>query len=281
MALVAVSVAALLAAAALLATFDAPVLGRAALARIGSAMGARVTARGFRFQLVRGLRLEGLEAASELSGGRWTLGADALVLDHRFWPLLAGRVEVDRVVLRRPRIRFEQRAPAAHAGPAAAGSSLAALALHVVEARIEDGTVELTAPGQPPLAISGLDVALRELGLSGATLSGLQGSGTAQARAIRFGRTEAREASGRFAVSAGQLSADDVRFRTGQGAFRTSLRARLDRLPLTYALDLRGDPLDLNAMAGRARPAAWARPRWSWPPPAAARARPRCADRAC
>jgi len=46
------------------------------------------------------------------------------------------------------------------------------------------------------------------------------------------------------------LTADPVRFRTKEGRFQATLRARLDRLPLTYSIDLSGDPIDLNAMAG-------------------------------
>jgi uncharacterized protein involved in outer membrane biogenesis len=238
-------------AAALFVEFDAPVLGRAALERVGAALGTRAGARAFRFRLARGLALEGLEASSTFSGGRWTLAADALVLDHRLWPLLRGRVEVERIVLVRPRIRLEQAAVRAQPPAAAAVPAGAALALKVFEARMEDGTIEISGAGQPPLAISGLDVTLRDLAAAGTSLAGLAATGSAEAKAIRFQRQVAREVQGRFAVDKGALSADPIQFRTDQGRFRAALRARLDRLPLTYSLDLRGDPLDLNAMAGR------------------------------
>jgi hypothetical protein len=247
--------AATLAAAALAAVFllefNAPTLGQAALARAGAALGTRASARAFRFRLARGLALEGLEASSEFTGGRWSLTADALVLDHRVWPLLSGRVEIERIVLKRPLIRLQQdpraRPPA---GPAAVPAT-AALALRVIEARMEDGTVEVTGPGQAPLVVVGLDVSLRDLHSTGSTLAGLSGSGRAEAETIRFARTIAHDVSGRFALERGALSAEQIRFRTDQGRFETALRARLDRLPLTYSLELRGDPLDLNAMAGR------------------------------
>ena len=51
-------------------------------------------------------------------------------------------------------------------------------------------------------------------------------------------------------MTAGSLTADPIRFRTKDGRFKATLRARLDRLPLTYSIDLAGDPLDLNALAG-------------------------------
>jgi hypothetical protein len=232
--------------------FDAPALGQAALSRIGSALGTKVSARAFRFRLVRGLALEGLEASSDFSGGRWSLSADALVLDHRLLPLLGGRVEIERIVLKKPRIRLQQAPAPRTAAPAAAGTAAMALALRVVEARMEDGTIEVTGPGQAPLTISGLDVSLRDLGLPGRTLSGLSGTGRAEADSIRFARTVAREIEGRFGLDQATLAAEAIRFRTDQGRFEATLRARLDRLPLTYSLELRGNPLDLNAMAGRA-----------------------------
>ena len=237
-------------AAVFLLEFDAPVLGQAALSRVGAALGTKASARAFRFRLARGLALEGLEASSDFTGGRWSLAADALVLDHRLWPLLSGRVEIERIVLKKPRIRLEQAAAPRRVAPAAAAT--AALALRVVEARMDDGTVEVTGAGQPPLTLSGLDVSLRDLGLAGSTLSGLGGSGSAKAESIRFARTVARDAEGRFTLEKGALAAEAIRFRTDQGRFEATLRARLDRLPLTYSLELRGDPLDLNAMAGRA-----------------------------
>jgi len=248
---VVVLVVAALLATVLLLEFDSPVLGNAALARVGALLGGRADARAFRFRLIHGLALEGLTASSQIAGGRWALDAEALVLDHRLWPLLGGRVEIERLVLHRPRIRLEQGA----AGPAAAARAaalpgVAALALRVVEARMDDGTIEVMTPGQPPLTVSDLDFTMRELGLSGPTLSGLSADGRARAESIRFARTEASDVEAEFKVQGGGLTAQPIRFRTKEGRFEATLRVRLDRLPLTYSLDLRGDPLDLNAVAG-------------------------------
>jgi hypothetical protein len=240
-----------LVAALCLLEFDSPALGRAALARIGPILGGHVDARAFRFRVVRGLALEGLTASSDIAGGRWTLDTEALVLDHRLWPLLGGRVEIERIVLRRPHIRLEQ-GPSARPAPARAAAlpGAAVLALRVVEARMSDGTVEVVTPGQPPLTVANLDFTMRDLGLSGPALSGLTASGRASADAIRFARTEATDVGADFNVQGGGLTADPIRFRTKEGRFKAALRARLDRLPLTWSIDLTGDPIDLNAMAG-------------------------------
>lgn len=249
---VAVLVLAAALAAVLLLEFDSPVLGRAALARIGPVLGGSVDARAFRFRLVRGLALEGLTATSAIAGGRFSLEAEALVLDHRLWPLLGGRVEIERLVLRRPRLRLEQggagRAPAPRS---TALPGVAALALRVVEARMDEGSVEVLAPGQPPLTIARLDFTLKDLDLAGSTLAGLSAEGRAKAESIRFARTEARDVEAEIKVQGGSLTAQPIKFRTTEGRFEATVKARVDRLPLAYSLDLRGDPLDLNAVAGR------------------------------
>src|SRR5688572_28824382 len=187
----------------LLLELDSPALGKAALTRVGAVLGGRADARAFRFRLIRGLALEGLTASSNLAGGRWSLDAEALVLDHRLWPLLGGRVEIERLVLQRPRIRLEQGVAARSAAPGSGPlPGVAALALRIVEARMEDGTIEVTAPGQPPLTVSDLDFTMRELGLSGSTLSGLSAEGRARAESVRFARTEARDVEADFKVQA-------------------------------------------------------------------------------
>jgi hypothetical protein len=236
----------------LLLEFESPVLGRAVLARTGPVLGGRMDARAFRFRLIRGLALEGLTATSDIAGGRFSLEAEALVLDHRLWPLLGGRVEIERLVLRRPRLRLEQGGASPARGPrAAALPAVAALALRIVEARMEDGSVEVLAPGQPPLTIAKLDFTLRGLDLAGSTLAGLSAEGSARSDAIRFARTEARDVEAEVKVQGGSLTAHPIKFRTKEGRFEATVRARVDRLPLTYSLDLHGDPLDLNAVAGR------------------------------
>lgn len=250
---VAALVAAGMLAAALFLEFDSPRMGQAALARIGSALGARVEARAFRFRLIRGLALEGLTATSDLAGGHWTLTTEALVLDHRLWPLLRGRVEIERIILRRPHLRFEP-GPSGVAAPARAAAlpGAAALALRVVEARMDDGTVEVVTPGRPPFTITKLDFKMRDVALAGTALSSLTAEGRATADSIRFARTEATKVEADFKVQGGAFSADPIRFRTKEGRFQSRLRARVDRLPLTYSIDLGGDPIDLNVMAGLA-----------------------------
>jgi hypothetical protein len=249
-------------AAALLLEFDSPALGQAALRRIGAATGARVSAGSFRLRLLRGLALRDVDASSEFPGGRWELALEALVLDHRVWPLLRGRLEVERLRFHRPRLKLTQRGARdaardpRRAAAAVAAAPATALALRVDEARIEDGTLEVVTPGEPTLTVSGLDVRVRELDRagSGASFTAVSAVGDARARTLRFARSTASDLTGEFRLAGGVFTAERIRFQTAEGRFEAGLSARLDRLPLTYTLDLRGDPLDLNAMAGLREP---------------------------
>jgi hypothetical protein len=180
------------------------------------------------------------------------------VFRHRLLPLLRGRVSVESIVLERPRLQLVEGAPAAarrRALPAAAPVAMpAALSLHVSEARVREGRLELRARDLPaPVVASGLDLRLGELALDpsrGPFLAGLTGEGELSIDEITFARTRVREASGRLRIAEGRLETEDVRFVTDEGRFEAKLVARLERLPLAYSLVLKGNPLDLNVASG-------------------------------
>ncbi len=234
--------------------FDSPRLGAALLERAGAATGAKITARRFRFGLLRGVMLEGVEASGALSGGRYQVSLDRLVFVHRLLPLLWGRVAIARIVLERPQLRLSETGGAAPAARGAAVAAPPALGLDISEIAVRQGTVEVKARGGPATTtLAGLELRLRDLSLdprAGAALTGLSAQGQIQVERIGLGPTRVRETQGRVRIVQGRLETEGVRFTTDEGRFEARLEARLDRLPLTYALTLRGDPLDVNAMAG-------------------------------
>jgi len=238
--------------------FDATRLGRAVLERAGAVTGARLTARAFRLRPITGLVLEDVDAAASFTGGSASVTIDRLVLDHRLRRLLVGEVAVDRVVLRRPRIRLVE-APssraAAKAPPAsAAAASVAGLALRISRIDVEDGTIELQAPGQTrPVVVKGLELRLRDVALEpGQTpvLTALSGVGDVRVAEVVFARSRALDLRGSVRVGGGRLKTDTVRFRTDEGPFEATLEADLGRLPLSYALSVHGDPLDMATITG-------------------------------
>lgn len=239
--------------------FSSPQLGRALLERAGAATGVRLEAAEFRLSLLRGLSLGRVRAAGTYPGGGYDLALDRIVFQHRLLPLLAGRLTVDRIRLQRPRALLIERGSASSAasGSVAPGLAVAAvpLALDVVEAVVEDGTVELRARGRAPVTVTGLDLRLRDLALgpgSGSALGRLSGGGTFHAAEIVLPVTRAREAEGTLRLAAGHLDVEGLRFRTDEGRFQTRLSADLTRLPFTYTLAVEGQPLDINALAGAA-----------------------------
>jgi len=239
------------------AEFSSPDLGRTLLERAGSATGARLEAAEFRLSLVRGLSLGGVHAAGTYPGGRYELTLDRLVFQHRLLPLLGGRLTVDRVRLKQPHvILIEAAAPSSSAAQAPAGGTVPAvapIALHVVEAVIEDGRVELRARAGAPVTLSGLDLRLRDLSLGagdGSALARLSGSGRFHVAEIAVPHTRARDAEGTLRLSEGRLDAEGLRFRTDEGQFQARWSADLTRLPLSYTLAVEARPLDVNKMAG-------------------------------
>ena len=238
------------------AEFSSPQLGRALLDRAGAATGVRLEAAEFHLSVLRGLSLGRVRAVGTYPGGRYDLTLDKIVFQHRLLPLLAGQLTVDRIRLERPRavlIEAERATPAT--GAAAAGMAAVAvpITLHVVEAVIDDGRVELQARGRAPITVSGLDVRLRDLALGagdGSALRRLSASGDFKAQEIALPVTRAREAEGTLRLAAGHLDVDGLRFRTDEGRFQTRLSADLTRLPFSYTLAVEGRPLDINALAG-------------------------------
>ena len=237
------------------AEFSSPELGRALLDRAGAATGVRLQAAEFHLSVLRGLSLGRVRAAGTYPGGRYDLTVDKIVFQHRLLPLLAGRLTVDRIRLEKPHavlIEAERASPTTGAAAGIAGVAVP-IALHVVEAVIDDGRVELQARGRAPITVSGLDVRFRDLALGaggGSALGRLSASGDFKAEEIALPVTRAREAEGTLRLAAGHLDLDGLRFRTDEGRFQTRLSADLTRLPFSYTLAVEGRPLDINALAG-------------------------------
>jgi hypothetical protein len=241
---------------------DSPLLGRALLDRASAAAGARLTARGFRLRLASGLALEGVEGGAVFEGGQAELALERLVFRHRLGPLLRGALSVDEVALVRPRIVLIEgpgppRAPVRSRGVVAAApaapAALGRLGLHVEVITMEDARIELRAAGTAPLVVEDLDLRLRDVqrpARSGPALVALQATGEVAAASAMSGGVRAHDLRGELRLSDGQLLADPVRFVTDEGTFRGRLSVDLHRLPMTYALALDGDPLDLAKATG-------------------------------
>ena len=253
----------------LLVDFDSPQLGRALLEQVSAQTGLKVEADGFRLNLVRGLRLDGVRVASESPNGRLTLQAKGFLAEHRLLPLLRGRVKIDRIVIYEPRIelvtppkkavtRAALSKPAwkpagvavsPEAGPQPADGP----ALAVDSIRLRGGTLATRTEGSPApdVEIRGLDVELRDLALADAptAIQGLRAAGDLHTGEIVLGGVKATEGSGKLRLADGHFILENFGLKLPQGRFLLGqFDADLNRDPFAYRLALSVDPLDTNAV---------------------------------
>lgn len=262
---------ALFLAVAVFVDFDSPSLGKALLDEVSARTGLQVEADGFRLNLVRGLRLDGVRFATEGPSGRLTLQAAGFLAEHRLLPLLRGRVEIERIVLYQPRIELvtppeEAPAPArtvparvdppsnsapAGAGPSQEGTDGPVLAVDRIWLR--GGTLATRVEGAqaPDVEIRGLDVELRDLALADAptALQGLRAGGDLHTGEILLGGLRATEGSGKLRLADGHFLLEEFGLKLPQGRFLLStFDADLNRDPFAHHFALNVAPLDINSM---------------------------------
>src|SRR5262245_1137681 len=84
--------------------FDSPELGRALHDKVSAATGATITARTFHLNLLKGLRLGGVEIKADADGRSTQLTLETLVFEHRLPPLFSGTIAIEKILLERPTI---------------------------------------------------------------------------------------------------------------------------------------------------------------------------------
>lgn len=256
----------------LLVDFDSPSLGKAVLEQVSAQTGLKIEADGFRLNLVRGLRMDGVRVASVSPSGKLTLQAKGFLAEHRLLPLLRGRVKIDRIVIYEPRIElvtpprkaltraalakpvWKGTPPAAPAtNPQATAQSADGPALAVDSIRLRNGTLATRTDGAPApdVEIRGLDVDLRDLALADAptAIQGLRAGGDLRTGEIVLGGVKATEGSGKLRLADGHFILENFALKLPQGRFLLGqFDADLNRDPFAYRLDLGVDPLDANAV---------------------------------
>ena len=159
--------------------WDSPELGQALLDKAGEATGIQMTATGFRFNLLKGVELSGVEASQQDEGREFSFTLDQLIFEHRLLPLLSGTVAIDRIVLERPQFELvesakkpsgegepkvpKEKKPPEEGAPSAADDE-GGFALQVRQILIRDGTVVMKKKGQDgETRIEELDFEMRNL----------------------------------------------------------------------------------------------------------------------
>ncbi len=157
---IAVALAAVLAAAGYLAhlveKLNTPAFQKALLDQATATAGADVRVKEMDISLLSGVTLKGLTVANPAPFPGDFLTAEAFVLRYRLLSLLAGRVEVERLALERPRLalatdarggfNYEKLGPSARAGAEAPPAAAAAVPLRIVlkQLAVQDASVVMT-----------------------------------------------------------------------------------------------------------------------------------------
>jgi hypothetical protein len=243
------------------------------LDQVSAQTGLHVEADGFRLNLLRGVRLEGVRFATDGPSGRLTVKAAGFLAEHRLAPLLRGRVEIERIVVYEPHIELvtpgEKASAAAKTRPAqrtqdsvpvvndgntnGAGASTGGPVLAVNRILLRGGTLATRTEGAkaPDVEIRGLDIELRDLALADApsALQGLRADGDLRTGKILVGGLHATEGNGKLRLADGHFRLEDFGLKLPQGRFLLSeFDADLNRDPFTYRFALRVDPLDTNTL---------------------------------
>jgi uncharacterized protein involved in outer membrane biogenesis len=244
--------------------WDSPELGKAILDKVSAATGIQIRAEGFRLNLLKGVVLEKVEASSEGEGRDLTFQLDRLVFEHRLLPLLSGTVAVERILLEKPRIELLQtkskgayskkkETPESSTGEAGEPGGGGGLALDVKQIQIEDGSLSVkNEKGEEKTRAQGLDLEMRNVSFDPgvASLAGLSAEGDLAVREMVFDTLQLTEVEGEFELKEAVFVVPELSFAMPNARFTSGAKLDFHRVPLTYAMTGKGEPLDLNGMVG-------------------------------
>ena len=252
--------------------FNSPRLGQTLITEVKVKFGVRMAADGFRLNLWRGLRLDGVRFTTDGPSGRFTVQAAGLLAEHRLLALLRGRVEIERIVIEDPQIelvtwadqvdgaRITQGEMDGHDQPLVRApvvknqvTGMTVLLGRVDRIWVRGGTLAARVEGAPAavLQLQGLNIKLHDLVIREAptALQALRGRGSLQASEVLIGGLHAVAGSGRLQLADGHFRLEDFKIKLPWGhCFLYKFDVDLNRQPLTYTLDSRVESLDANSV---------------------------------
>ena len=272
---------------------DATAMGRSALREASARTGIRLEGSQFRFNLLRGLRIEGVEAGASSPSVRYELAIPEARFEHRLLPLLRREVAIERVVMKEPLVTLVYGLPIeSEASPmrgerrerrslntlAEAPSKVPSpelpleLSMTLSEIVVRDGTIRLRDASRAGngVTVSGLDLALSDPQVATGALTLLHAvtaSGVLAARVLRVGDMEVRDASAALSMSGGRIDLEGevllelgivsgsvhLDFNSLPFRHRISLKGRLTGVPGVVSLDVAGFGLDPKNLTGDGR----------------------------
>lgn len=223
------------------------------------------------FNLRRGVLLEGVKMRSEAEGDTVDAAVDRLVLEHRLWPLLRGRVVVERLIVERPVIEMTSvepdiglEAPTEAAAEPAAGASSAdesqakpssRLDLEIGEVVLRQGRwTSRSQGGAGSTVIDGLELTLRDIVVdssAGTLLLALSGEGWIEIADLGLDDRRLTDIATSIAVDRGRYRLAEFRTEAPAGRLTIAeLEIDLSQTPYRYRFDIDAESLDLARVLG-------------------------------
>lgn len=253
--------------------YESPELGQSLLDQVGDLAGVRMTAQRFRLNLLRGVELEDVEAATTRRGREVTVRLDRLRLAHRIMPLLSGTLAVDEVVLERPEIDIIEPSASESQTETTGDTAVAqtegdqereaeerdedggpfapAFKLEVQRLLVRDGGLTLRRQDDKGTTrLEGIAFRAEQLTFDPAlgALAGIAGQGDINVDKVLIDDYTIRDTAGEFRMDNAEFVMPALRFQTEQGPFTANMQVDLEPVPFTYRLQAQGTPLDLNTL---------------------------------
>jgi uncharacterized protein YhdP len=244
----------------LVRSVDTPAFRQSLLDRASAAVGAKVQARRIAVSLWRGVTVEGVRVGNPPPFPGDLLAADGLVLRYDPWALLAGRVELSRLTIRRPVVTLAMDARGSfnyeHLGGSAPatsshGSSGLPVALVLSKLSIDGARLVVRDPQAAFLKIEGADLG-SSLRVEGSTVVG---DGTLSVGVVNMADSLfVRNVSAPFKASQGQVVFAPIRGTLAKGSVQGDARIQLEG-GLRFATNATIDGAQLQELLAEAKSA--------------------------
>jgi AsmA-like protein len=236
----------------LVSRLDTPQFQKAVLEQAKATLGTDLRVKEMKVSLLSGVTLKAIAVQNPAPFHGDLLTADAFVLRYRLLPLLAGRVEVERLALEKPALKlamdtkgalnYEKLVQPAPKGAPAAGSASRAVAapLHVVmrSLAVEDGAIQMLDYAKARLmSVEGIDFkSAFEMAGGGAV-----GAGQVTVAKASFGDVLfVRGVKAPLSVSKDKLTLSPIRGELGGGSLSGDLNADLKAFRFVTNVALEG-----------------------------------------
>ncbi len=237
----------------LVARLDTPQFQKSVLEQARATLGTDLRVKEMKVSLLSGVTLKAIAVQNPAPFQGELMTADAFVLRYRLLPLLAGRVEVERLALEKPALKLAMDTrggfnyeklgrPAAKGAPAPASASRGAAAspLHVVmrSLAVEDGSIQMLDYAKARLmSADGIDFKSAFEMAGGAAV----GAGQVTVSKASFGDVLfVRGLKAPLSVSRDKLTLSPIRGEVGGGSLTGDLNADLKSFRYATNLTLAG-----------------------------------------